>query len=401
MNRNSSVYQLLFLLKNNVIASALAYIASILIARELGPEKFGFYSYVLVISSVASVVVNFSTDSTAGILLSKFRGDQQRVLNLYYALRLFLYLGYLIFIFILSFFDHLLGLSLFCLSLTLLNVSFLFEVNKQNVKYSYIFMGERFFYILVILSLWAFNLLELKLVFFTLLISSFLSLFVQCFLLRTFFFNFKMPNLVSIGNVIKENGYLVLVALSTLSYGGFSRIIMEQKLGLYLLGVYSAGWQLIKVGTLFQSQLDRVWRLNLSKALIEKDKVLLKSVLLKYFFLGTIPVIFGSSFIYYFSEFIVLSFYSKEYKDLVDIFGYISFYLVVINLDGLVRMLWNAVGDRKFYFFINILISLAMVFLLVFYLENDGIESYLKIVVFSHFFSVLVLFYFFIKKRYV
>jgi len=378
----------------------LAYAVSILLARELGPESFGFYSYALVISSIATVLVNYSTDSTAVIFLSKYNQDKVQVFNLLYSLRLFLYFIYLVFLLFVTFYDPQLSLSLFFLSLPMLNLSFLFEINKENVRYSYFFMFERVLYCALILLLFFFEHLNLSLVFITLFLSSIFSLYLQFqyYIVNVTKFNFE--NVLSLKSVLKANLYLVLVALSTLSYGGFSRMIVEHKLGLFLLGIYSASWQLIKIGTLFQSQLDRVWRLDLATALLNKDIALFKQALIKYFAFGTVPISFGACFIYYFSDFITFYLYSNDYKGMEDIFGYISFYLVVINLDGLVRILWNAVGDRRFYFFINFIVSFTMLLAMAFYIESEEIVTYVRAVVFSHFLSVLALFYFFSRKKY-
>lgn len=400
MKVNNFLYQLLFLLKNNALSSVLAYAVSILLARELGPESFGFYSYALVISSIATVLVNYSTDSTAVIFLSKYNQDKVQVFNLLYSLRLFLYFIYLVFLLFVTFYDPQLSLSLFFLSLPMLNLSFLFEINKENVRYSYFFMFERVLYCALILLLFFFEHLNLSLVFITLFLSSIFSLYLQFqyYIVNVTKFNFE--NVLSLKSVLKANLYLVLVALSTLSYGGFSRMIVEHKLGLFLLGIYSASWQLIKIGTLFQSQLDRVWRLDLATALLNKDIALFKQALIKYFAFGTVPISFGACFIYYFSDFITFYLYSNDYKGMEDIFGYISFYLVVINLDGLVRILWNAVGDRRFYFFINFIVSFTMLLAMAFYIESEEIVTYVRAVVFSHFLSVLALFYFFSRKKY-
>ncbi|MFH4508497.1 oligosaccharide flippase family protein [Vibrio alginolyticus] len=392
MRKNNIIYQLFFLLKNNVIAAALAYAVSILLARELGPESFGFYSYALIVSSIASVIVNFSSDSTASIVLARYNGDKEKVFNLFFSLRIFLYFSYLLLIFFVSFYDRTLALSLFFVSLSFLNVSFLYEINKNNIIYSYLFVGERFFYCLIVFILWILNAINIEIVFYSIFTSSFIFLVVQFLIYKRYFLNFKLISFSSIFYLVKDNLYLVLVALSTLSYGGFSRMIMEHKLGLYQLGIYSAGWQLIKVGTLFQSQLDRVWRLNLSNSLINKNHKELKSIVYRYFIFGTIPVGLFGLFIYLFAEFIVISLYSREYEELINVIGYISFYLIVINLDGLARMFWNAVGNRRIYFIINITISLIMLLVMTFLLNSNELYYYIILVVFFHLFSVFVLF---------
>ena len=62
---------------------------------------------------------------------------------------------------------------------------------------------------------------------------------------------------------------------------------MESKYSMEDLGIYSAGWQIILVITIFQAQVVKVWRTKLSHSIIHKDSNL-KSLLKSYFYFSTI-----------------------------------------------------------------------------------------------------------------
>lgn len=387
------VYQLFFLLKNNAVSALLAYAVSILLARELGAEDFGFYSYILVLSSIGMVVVNFATDSTAAVQYAKL-GSVGATMSLFLSLRIILYSTYLVLLAGISFSNCELALALFCLSVPFANLSFLFEIEKKNVKYSYIFLFERFLYFSIIFIVKFLFFVDLKYVFFSFLITSLLSLVLQLYLSSEILKKFTFSVSAAQG-LIKENVPIVLVALSTLSYGGFSRLLLEEKLGLFSLGIYSAGWQFVKVITIFQAQIDRTWRLTISQNVVQRCASGLIGACISFLCFGTLPVIIFSYIFYVFSEDIVQIIYTEEYLQLKELFVYFAFYFVIINFDGLSRMLWNAHHKKSYYLTINVLAGLSVISYLYFG-EVTTIKDFLTIVVVGHGLSVLTLFVLFV-----
>ena len=184
---------------------------------------------------------------------------------------------------------------------------------------------------------------------------------------------------------------LVIIALSVFSFGGFSRIILEENLGLEKMGIYSAGWQLITIGTIFQSQVTRVWRLKISVAIKKNDKKQLIPLVKSYFIFTTLPVIVLTIIVFFTSEQIIQLLFAKEYFELVYLLPVFSTYYLVINIAGLVEMLWVAVGRNKIYMYINVTFGLLLLTLLNFISKQASLIDFAMSTVIVHMLMVLVL----------
>jgi O-antigen/teichoic acid export membrane protein len=389
MNNNSLLFSLLILTKNNALIAGLSYALTITLANILGPEVFGRYSFVLVIASILSILISFGTDKTAPIMASKKTIGS--VLQEIVFVRLVISTACIIGLIIYSEYSQDTAFYILCLLFSGLNLGFFFEISLKNELYSYVYLFERVVYIGGVFFVIYFFQPSLDIVFTLFLLSTLVSLIFQYYrasfeVNRIFSINWQ-----SLQRIFLMNMPLVIIALSTFSFGGFSRIILENSLGMEQMGIYSAGWQLITIGTIFQSQVTRVWRLKISSAIEKDDKNQLIPLIKSYSIFATLPFIFLTVTLFFTSEQVVGFLFTDEYAELVHILPVLSIYYLVINLAGLVDMLWVAVGKNKLYMYINIIFGLLLLMLLFFISDNANLIDFALSTILIHMFMVFVL----------
>jgi len=239
---------------------------------------------------------------------------------------------------------------------------------------------------------------SLDIVFTLLLLSTLASLIFQFNRAHHEYNKLFLINWKSLKEILLINMPLVIIALSVFSFGGFSRIILEDSLGLEKMGIYSAGWQLITIGTIFQSQVTRVWRLKISVAIEKNDKKQLIPLVKSYLIFATLPFIALTMILFFTSEQVVQILFSKEYFELVHVLPVLSIYYLVINIAGLVEILWVAVGRNKIYMYINITFGLLLLMLLTFISKEASLIDFALSTIVVHMLMVVVLLIVWYKK---
>jgi O-antigen/teichoic acid export membrane protein len=380
---------LFILAKNNVFIAFISYVLTITLANLLGPEIFGKYSLILVIASILSLLINFGTNKTAPVTASE-KGINF-VLRETLTIR-FIMLAFCIFcLAIYSIYNQDTAFYIFCLLFTGVNLGFYFEISSKNIIYSYVYLFERTMYITSIFFVIYFSTPSLDIIFTFFLLTTLVSLGFQYHSADFKVKNIFITNFQTIGNIFIKHTPLVVIALSTLAFGGFSRIILEDGLGLEKMGIYSAGWQLVTIGTIFQSQVTRVWRLKMSTAITSNNKSLLMTLIKSYFIFATVPFVFLVTFLFISSDQVVDFLFTSEYSELANVLPTLSIYYIVINLAGLVDVLWVAVDKNKLYMYINILFGLLLLVFLSLISDNASLIDFAISTIIVHMAMVLVL----------
>ena len=383
----------------NLFASGLSYILTIFIANTLGPNDFGIYSYIMLWGGFASLLIVFATESTIPVQYAK-TNDKQSVFNGTQTIKFFFLLVWVASMFLWYRFTEL-GLvisknpevliGLIALTLANFRVWEFYEISKKNVRYAKIYFVERMLYLFLVGFFLYTSSLDILTIFSFLLIATFCSLLFQIKDNSNFIKNFEIENFQNVFSLFKENLPLVLIQLSTFAYGGFSRVILESKLGMEQLGIYSAGWQIILVVTIFQGQVVRVWRSDLSNALINKKRDNIKHLISSYLLFSTLPVFIFAIFISIFSYEIVSIMFSDEYILLATVLPIFSLYFVFINLDSLAKILWISIGNRMKYLTISLFFSIMLLVFLQAIPNNANLELFALSVISVHGCSVIIL----------
>lgn len=369
MNKIIDLKSLFFLVKNNAIISVLSYFLTIFLANYFGPEIFGTYSSVLIIASALSILLSYQTESIAPVMHAMKRTNEYILRNIIFC-RLYLFISLLFLSLFLSFFlNYELIFFIICLLPASLNLSFFYEIKYLNKRYSYIFLFERVAYISLVLLAFYLKALSIFLIFFISLITILGSLYFQFRDCGFFKSKISAPKIKCTFSILKMNFPLVIISLSLFAYGGFSRLILENKLSTEWLGIYSAGWQIVTIASIYQSQITRIWRVGIVKSVNTNNLIDLKNLIFGYFIFSTLPLLLITLFIYFKSSFIVNLLYSSKYSKLEPLLPYFSFYMVTINVFGLVELLWLSFKRYNLYMVINLFFSILLI-LFLFLLPN-------------------------------
>ncbi|NAR73002.1 lipopolysaccharide biosynthesis protein [Acinetobacter haemolyticus] len=369
----------------NGITSLFAYFLTISIANILGPEDFGYYSFILIIGMFLSQFIIFSTDSTArfianrdGVELAKYKILNLRVFGLIVALILIIIFG--------GRYTFLWAFGVMVVALSGLNLSFIYEWNKENTYYSLIYLVEKLFYIVsAFLVIYFLETIEIKYIFILLLSSTLFSLIFQ----------YKKNNICLIGKftrqdvkdiffLYKSNLYIYMSTLLTFVYGGVGRIIIGNNYSMAELGKFSTAWQLIFIVTMFQAQVVKIWRIRIVDSISNKRFSLLKNITKEYFFITTLPIILLSLIVFLSSDYYFSLFFSDDYKGSVSYLRVISVYFIVINIEYYCGMLWSSVVNRVYNFVIYFFYSAVTLCLMVIFSNNLDIIYFISLIPVMH-----------------
>lgn len=385
-----SVLQLFFLTKNGLIGSAVSYFLTLTLARHLGPTEFGRYSYILIIGSIASVLVSFSTDNTAPVLFAHTK-DNSAVIGSVYTVRVALF-GFVMLCLPWAYrVDPALAVGVAAIAAFSLNFGFFYECTGSAVRYSYIYLVERIVYVSAVLLVLFRGDVSVSRIFEILLLVTGASCAWQLYSNRAALKNVELLDARALGRILKDNLYLVLIALATFVYGGFSRLIFENRFGLKELGIYSAGWQLTTLVTLFQAQADRLWRVKLSSALLNGDLQSFTKHVKSYLVLTTLPVTLVSLLIYLVAPQLIGLIFGEQYFLLLRLMPIFCLYFPIINLHGLSVILWIGLGNRAEYLATSLIASAAFIAMLLVLPVGLGLPGFAMAAVCSHGLSVLYL----------
>lgn len=387
----SSLGQLSVLSKNSIVGAFLSYSLTIYLANHFGPAEFGVYSQILIVGSVISILTTFATDSTAAVSYAA-KSEVHDIVQVIFSLRLIIVLlcgAPLLFYF---FVDATFSFGLIALLPAALNTAFVYELTSRNIYYSYLFLIERSVYVAIAYALIYSGIGGVEVVFGVLLTTTMVSIFYQLRNNRRWFQRFRLVGIKDLKNVLANNLPLVIIALSTFAYGGFSRLILEGKLGLESLGIYSAGWQIVTAITIFQGQADRVWRVDISVALKNGDVNMFKKNVASYLTLSTAPVIGLAVLVFFGAESLVALIFSEKYAGLSEVLTVLCFYFVIVNIYSLAVLCWIGIGNRAEFLAINLLFSAVLVFTLFALPVRFGMSGFAMATVAVHALSTLALF---------
>jgi O-antigen/teichoic acid export membrane protein len=381
---------LITVLKNNAIAALCSYAFSIYLANKIGIEDFGKYSLILVWSNFLSLVLLFSSDSFASKHYIK-TFNLQSTLNDILSFRIINFVIVISLFYIYATLQTAPLLIVLFTVFTIFNLSFMFEVSDKVKAYSYIYLIERLTYISFAFSLYYFEIIisifELLFLYF---IVTLISVSAQFYYFRTLISDFRFSTKLWIP-IIKDNAYIFIVGFILFSYGGFSRMILEGTHDSSALGIYSAAWQFIVVGTLFQASVDRVWRREMTISINNISSGNFIVLIKKYFLYTTIPMIFLALGFALFSESLVGILYSDEYAQVADLLPYIGIYFVVINLNGFVTTCWIAVEGKRVYLFVNLVFGLSCLIFIFYFANHLMLKDFLLSVISFHLLAVVTL----------
>lgn len=395
--------KLLLLVKNNFLVALLSYSLTISLANHWGAAIYGQYNTVMLIGNFAVLLIMYGTNQTAPVMKAEGRPDHE-IYNSIISFRFVVFiLVQAISLFALVLFsDSELDLArtvgVFALTVSSLSVSFTYEIAGKMVRYSYIYLLERLIYIISGYALVFTGQAGLVPIFMVLAGVSCASILFQ-HVDGTRQILSKKLNISKAMGIFCENWPFVLAQLASYLYNGGCRLIIGQRLGYEALGVYSAGWQVIVAATLFQSQVDRVWRLRISEAVAQRNVKSLATVLKSYLVMSSLPILLGAVFVNFFASQITDILFTASYSEVASLLAVFSWYFVVLNLDGLCRVLWLGAKKQKMY--LSVVLFWSLTAFLVFFTAPIawGLLFFAKALVILHGMSVVTLLLMFYSRQ--
>jgi len=353
---------------NNLVITAVGFFISIKIANELGTEIYGMYSYYLTIAALIGIVINFGTDKLAAIYFEKIN-DIQLVFNAILTVRFYLFIISIIISFLV--FDFIIFLSILCINISSFNLSFVFELDRNNRKFSYLYLIERLLYYVLIVLILFFLELNIELILLSIALASFIGIIIQITLNINLLKKFELINIFIYKLNFLDNILITIIFFSEFAYGGISKIFLEDKLDFESLGIFSAGMQIIMLISIFQSQVEKVFRPLIYNS-INKGKVSFYSSVRKYLSLTTIPVILFSILFYALGAVLIDLLFNSEYKDISKILLELSIYAILINIKSLVGIIY--VGFDKVIRFTIVSLVFSVLLILSFYFSPSNLS---------------------------
>ena len=358
--------QLLVLTKNSFLVSFASYWLTIYLANHMQAGQFGLYSYILALGSMLGIFVNFATDLRAPKLKAE-NLSCHKIASLTLSVRclmLVVVFFSIVFVSILFRKSFIIPFGIVCLLLASLNLSFLFEVKGQTIRYSYIYLAERAFYIVLILGVLQIFPVDLFLIFFVYFLTSMISIAVQGCSQWDELRSFSIPKFRELIGLLKNNVALMLILASEFVYGGVSRLIFEYKFGINELAIFSLGMQIAAAITLFQSQVEKVFRLKIITA-IESRNSQIFDIVFQYLMMTTLPILIIASLLSYWSNEIVGFLFVKEYSSLANEFYLFTLFFIINNINSLVTMCWIAINKQKELYLLTVTFAFILFVLLM------------------------------------
>lgn len=390
--------EFIFLVLGMGVISAAGFLTNLGLANQFGPEKFGEYSYVLLIGLLFGQLVVFGSDQYAVKLHLEDRQANISARVLIFRASNFVALCLIVAFWVKLTDEYLLVFSLIIAS-QVLNVSYAYEVEDRNVKYMAINLSERLLYYL---TLWVgvifFQENSFVFVFGVLLFWVVCSLTYQLSDVDIKLSNKLAPTTQMLGFGLG----LVLFGLTKQMYGTGTRFFIEANLGFAALGLYSLAWQVVPLVSIYLEQAVKAWRGRVTKSLIDSDYKALKKALINIVMITTVPVLLGSLLLLLLGGAVVGLVLVPEYNSIIELLPWICSYLVMISIEVAISIIWVALGLIRILNLIYLVLGLGCFGFFYFFGEGLNLKGYLIAVnIFQGgaiVASIVVIFLFLVKK---
>lgn len=345
----------------NVIASASSYLLTIYLMKVFSLDVFGYYNHILLLASFYSILIVYATDQTTTRNFFHSQRDKRILLEVLYFRLLVFSVGIAVVYFIYDFM-FVIGFIAFCLPS--LSLSYGYEVKARHFKYALVFLIERFVYASSVLIIFHIFSPSVYYLFLILVVVSISSILYQIYDLNISL-KIKFFSIISSVRILKDNSNVMFATLALFVYGGFSRLILEHHSGYATLALYSAAWQFVMLATLFQTQVERIFRPKLST--IDFSKKSFSSISKLYFTNAFLPMFFISVMTFFLGAELFVSFVGEKYSNSKVLIQIFSFYFIVVSADSFVRMLYLRLNLDTTYRNIQIFFALTLLIVILFF----------------------------------
>lgn len=385
-----------------LFASICGYALTIYLARFGGAESYGAYAYTLGWSLTISTVVDFGSIQSYSHFAMTL-GSRKLALEVVMCIRAIVFgivIGTATVISV--FWGNYQFLLSSVLALPVFSLAVIFEFQKQNVWYAKITFFEK-------MALLSTNVLLLELygqfefVYWSYAAIALLSLAYQ-FQQNSFHLR---QLLIFRSDLVRKYLYdywaVAFMAVAQLAFGVLSRLVIEHKKGLAAFAYVSLAFQLIAISSVFQVQVDRVFRVPFFEAFEQKSLSKIIAVTFKYILFTTLPLSMLAFFIFYWSELIVSVVFGSGFELVSDSLQALSPLLLSVNLMKFAGIFWTALHSNERGLKLNLVFSSLMMATLMTLGSDQPISSFLWVIVVFQYTNVALSFIqiLYLTRRYV
>ena len=368
----------------NAIGAVISYSLVVFLARLGADGSYGDFLYALTWALVIGSFLDFAAEAVFA-KYAQHEDSLKQALSVVLSLRAIGMLLVIIFFLLANFYKDTLNFKVFLLMVPIFYMGPLFEYLNKNLTFVIILLAEK----LVMFSLIYLLTVEQgfsDIIYVIYFFANCLSLALQIFLLRKDLGIIKVGIVSAIGDYMSLYYGMFFVLQLHLVYGYFTRFIIESRNGIEAFASVAIALQMINATSLFQSQVDRSFRMPIFVAVTKYCSRDAKLALMRYFLFTTFPILIGCAVIFFGAEIIGGLFFPEGYEGLILALKILSLTPLSVNLIRLGDALFTALHRVKVNMYITMITVCA---LLLATLSQTGLPYsvylfYLVIVQLSH-----------------
>lgn len=347
----------------SAVGTLVSYFLIIILSRDGGVAQFGEYMLYLAWAAIMTVLIDCASDA-AFIHLSIKKGNVQTAFNTVFTIRvlaLLVLVGFFGFAKAIGFTD--ISWLVFIFVFPAFNLGLLFEFYRSNVEYSAIICIEKIALLISNITLLSFVKFEIA-VYLSYATIALVSLAWQSYRYINHIRAFRLATAHFIKAYANSYWPLLLIALSQISYGHFSRVIIEAKQGILVFASVSIAFQVIAIASIIQSQIDRNFRPLIIDIITVGNAIKVREIILHYLLIGTLPMTIGAIILFIISPQLIDFLFGPNYKLAGQVLREISPLFISISLMRLSDLLLLAMNLVRQSLMINICTSIGMLFIM-------------------------------------
>lgn len=384
----------------NYLQSALSFLTSLLLARELGQYEYGYFTYGLIFTNTLSVITQFGLDKTLVRDLVQQK-NPEKILYAASFLKLVLavvsIIGIVFWMVFLSDFEaSKIYIVLLCtVSGCLLGLSpkAWFDIKGKIQQHAYILLLDRFiFFIGSLFFLYFFRTESIIIhVCICMLVGRlFMAYYEWKFIRESADFSAFADLYRYLRKAFQVNLWVWFAALGNLMMTHVNQLLVDMQMGTAELGLYGFAFQLITLVKILQNQILRLATPSISKVVDNKNsslilKSFIKNCLLSFGF--TLVVLLPAFLL---APWFIQNFVSEDFLSAVPIFNALCVWVLLFGVALIVNQFLLSFHMQKAYFYTTVLFGLLSIFLAYKLIGKYGAVGAAFSLLIAHFGSILV-----------
>jgi len=377
------------------LGSISSFYLTLLLAKEGGPVEFGLYAKAITWALILTVLIDFSAEKVFVHFAITLNRGVQYALNCVMTLKAYVFLVVVLTYLSFYFFS---GLDLYpwqavFFILPAFNLGPIFEYHNKNITFAALICFEKVLLLTINfawISIFSFGVEAYYIYFF---VSS-ISLAMQVSRYKNLIFSMRLALVRDVFGFLHQYWSLVVLGISQLGYGVVSRLIIGSKFDITVFANITLAFQIVALTSIIQSQVDRVFRPLFVKSISDFRQDIYKNLIYKYLTIYTLPMVFVSTFLYFFSSNLASFLYGDQYTLAGSSLSYLSPLIVTV---GLIRLCDNVAVPFNFVR-VNLVVNLTTITVLLSALSllasGYPVSTYLGLIVFVQLIHIMICMFF-------